>query len=57
MYVEGKVLSTDGTPVPGAIIETWETDGHGAYPELTLPSLSRAVRMSDLTITSSCRVL
>lgn len=31
MYVEGKVLSTDGTPIPDAIIETWETDGHGFY--------------------------
>ncbi|KAL1947698.1 hypothetical protein VTO73DRAFT_13422 [Trametes versicolor] len=31
MYVEGRVLSTDGTPVPNATIETWETDGHGFY--------------------------
>lgn len=31
MYVEGRVLSTDGTPVPNATIETWETDGHGGY--------------------------
>ncbi|KAI0831162.1 aromatic compound dioxygenase [Trametes gibbosa] len=31
MYVEGRVLSTDGTPVPNASIETWETDGHGFY--------------------------
>jgi len=31
MYVEGRVLSTDGTPVAGAVIETWETDGHGNY--------------------------
>lgn len=29
MYVEGRVLSTDGTPVPGAVIETWETDESG----------------------------
>ena len=34
MYVEGKILSTDGSPVPDAIIETWETDGHGAHSEL-----------------------
>ncbi|KAI0646920.1 aromatic compound dioxygenase [Trametes meyenii] len=31
MYVEGRVLSTDGSPVPNAMIETWETDGHGFY--------------------------
>ena len=29
MYVEGRVLSNDGTPVPNATIETWETDSHG----------------------------
>ena len=34
MYVEGKVLSTDGSPVAGAIIDTWETDGHGTYSEV-----------------------
>ncbi|KAI0315717.1 aromatic compound dioxygenase [Amylostereum chailletii] len=31
MYVEGRVLSTDGKPIPGAIIETWETDNLGFY--------------------------
>ncbi|KAH8084342.1 aromatic compound dioxygenase [Cristinia sonorae] len=31
MYVEGLVLSTDGTPVPDAVIETWETDELGFY--------------------------
>lgn len=29
LYVEGRVLSTDGTPIPGALIETWETDSWG----------------------------
>ena len=29
MYVEGRVLSTDGKPVANAVIETWETDGDG----------------------------
>ncbi|PCH35407.1 aromatic compound dioxygenase [Wolfiporia cocos MD-104 SS10] len=31
MYVEGRVLGTDGSPVPDATIETWETDAHGFY--------------------------
>ena len=30
MYVEGRILSTDGTPIPNASIETWETDSDGA---------------------------
>lgn len=38
MYVEGRVLSTDGTPVPNATIETWETDGHGGYPCASRPA-------------------
>lgn len=29
MYVEGRVVSVDGKPIPGATIETWETDGNG----------------------------
>lgn len=29
MYVEGRVLSTDGKPIADAVIETWETDGTG----------------------------
>ncbi|KIK67479.1 hypothetical protein GYMLUDRAFT_37608 [Collybiopsis luxurians FD-317 M1] len=31
LYVHGKVLDTSGKPVAGAIIDTWETDGHGLY--------------------------
>ena len=31
MYVEGTVKSTDGSPIPNALIETWETDEHGFY--------------------------
>ncbi|KAJ4483472.1 intradiol ring-cleavage dioxygenase [Lentinula aciculospora] len=31
MYVYGKVTNTSGKPIPGAIIDTWETDGHGLY--------------------------
>jgi hypothetical protein len=29
MYVEGRVLASSGEPIPGAVIETWETDEKG----------------------------
>jgi hypothetical protein len=29
MFVEGRVLTAGGKPIPGAVIETWETDGEG----------------------------
>lgn len=29
MFVEGRVLTTGGEPIPGAVINTWETDGTG----------------------------
>ncbi len=29
MFVEGRVLTTGAKPIPGAVIETWETDGEG----------------------------
>ncbi|KAF4564530.1 hypothetical protein EYR40_010695 [Pleurotus pulmonarius] len=31
LYIEGRVLDTDGTPVPGALIETWQADETGLY--------------------------
>lgn len=31
MYVYGKITDTKGNAIPGAIIETWETDSHGMY--------------------------
>jgi len=31
MYVEGHVRDTSGAPIPGAVIETWETDDKGFY--------------------------
>jgi protocatechuate 3,4-dioxygenase beta subunit len=30
LYVEGKVVGTDGRPIADAVIETWEADGSGA---------------------------
>jgi hypothetical protein len=29
MFVEGRVLTTGGEPIPGAVIETWEAFGTG----------------------------
>jgi hypothetical protein len=29
MYVEGQVRDTSGAPIPGAAIDTWETDAKG----------------------------
>jgi hypothetical protein len=29
MYVEGRVLNSKGEPIPGAVIDTWETDDSG----------------------------
>ncbi|PFH48028.1 hypothetical protein AMATHDRAFT_150760 [Amanita thiersii Skay4041] len=31
MFVEGTVVDMLGNPIPGAIIDTWETDGFGQY--------------------------
>jgi protocatechuate 3,4-dioxygenase beta subunit len=29
MYVQGQVRDTSGAPIPGAVIDTWETDDKG----------------------------
>ncbi|KAF8157114.1 intradiol ring-cleavage dioxygenase [Crassisporium funariophilum] len=31
LFLEGLVTDVQGRPVPNAIIDTWETDGHGLY--------------------------
>ncbi|KIL65500.1 hypothetical protein M378DRAFT_105177 [Amanita muscaria Koide BX008] len=31
LFVEGRVLDLDGNPIPGAVIDTWETDSAGLY--------------------------
>ena len=48
MYVEGHVRDTSGTPISGAVIDTWETDSKGErgassvplFPKLTLSTRS-----------------
>jgi len=36
MYVEGRVLTTEGVPIPDAIIDMWEADADGkaCFPRL-----------------------
>ncbi|KAG6334717.1 hypothetical protein ID866_4377 [Astraeus odoratus] len=31
MYVEGRVVTTEGKPIPDAVIDTWEADSDGFY--------------------------
>src|SRR5256885_11776589 len=33
VVVTGQVLSTDGTPIPGALLDIWETDENGLYEQ------------------------
>ncbi|MFD0514471.1 hypothetical protein ACFQ0Q_37430 [Streptomyces aureus] len=41
LYVTGRVTSTDGTPVPGAVLDVWQADADGAY-EAQLPEVDEA---------------
>ena len=44
MYVEGRVLTSKGEPIPGAVIETWETDEKGVQQlDVFLPFLSNGL--------------
>src|SRR5207244_7276636 len=33
VVVTGRVLSTEGTPIPGALLDIWETDENGLYEQ------------------------
>ena len=33
VVVAGRVLSTDGEPIPGALLDVWETDENGLYEQ------------------------
>ena len=46
MYVEGRVLDTQGNPIPGAVIDTWEADGNGLYDTEVLSFRCYALRSS-----------
>jgi hypothetical protein len=48
MYVEGRVLTSSGEPIPGAVIETWETDDKGE--PLTVPPFPSFSLFSLLTV-------
>ncbi len=37
LYVEGHVRATSGAPIPGAVIETWETDENGERDPSSVP--------------------
>jgi protocatechuate 3,4-dioxygenase beta subunit len=40
MYVEGHVRDTKGTPIPNAVIDTWETDDKGEANSSSVPVFS-----------------
>ena len=51
MYVEGRVLTTEGIPIPDAVIETWETDANGIHlvffqSRVSLVTLARQASMT-----------
>lgn len=45
MYVEGRVLTTEGEPIADAVIETWEADHNG------MPAIARHPYISDRALT------
>lgn len=49
--VSGRVLSGDGTPLPGAAIDVWQADGNGFYdvqrPDLQPPGNGRGLFTAD----------
>ncbi|AWW41299.1 intradiol ring-cleavage dioxygenase [Streptomyces cadmiisoli] len=49
--ISGRVLSEDGTPLPGAVLDVWQADGDGHYdvqqPESQPPGNGRGVFTAD----------
>jgi hydroxyquinol 1,2-dioxygenase len=49
--VSGRVLSRDGTPLPGAVLDVWQADGEGFYdvqrPDVQPPGNGRGLFTAD----------
>ena len=49
--VSGRVLSRDGTPLPGALVDVWQADGNGFYdvqqPDVQPPGNGRGLFTAD----------
>ena len=49
--VSGRVLSRDGTPLPGAVVDVWQADGNGFYdvqrPDVQPPGNGRGLFTAD----------
>jgi hydroxyquinol 1,2-dioxygenase len=49
--VSGRVVSGDGTPLPGAVLDVWQADGHGFYdvqrPDVQPPGNGRGLFTTD----------
>ncbi|MFF4799217.1 intradiol ring-cleavage dioxygenase [Streptomyces sp. NPDC001351] len=49
--VSGRVLSGDGTPLPGALVDVWQADGNGFYdvqrPDVQPPGNGRGLFTAD----------
>lgn len=49
--VSGRVLSRDGEPLPGALVDVWQADGHGFYdvqrPDVQPPGNGRGLFTAD----------
>lgn len=50
MFVEGKVTDLAGKPVANAVIDTWETDGHGQYDTQVRKSTPFSMRTPQIYI-------
>ncbi|MBO0870477.1 MAG: 6-chlorohydroxyquinol-1,2-dioxygenase [Micromonosporaceae bacterium] len=51
LLVEGRVVSTDGTPCPGSSVDVWQCDPHGFYdvqvPDAQEPGNGRGLFVAD----------
>lgn len=47
LKISGRVLSTDGDPIPGALVDVWHADGEGAYDNESDRFLCRGKMKAD----------